>query len=215
MQTQKVISRILIISFLLSLLSWMSIHAESSNNNLSSSEETDQKIWRVVNKCPVNSLYIILRLYNRAVTYRDVEERLPVGSQGSSLVQLRDCAASFGLYARVVKGSPDSLNRCRLPALAHCDEEKETGHYVVILSVGNDEVELIDGTTAMVQTLTASEFRKRWSGHLILFEQRQAWWSYLSIPVGLALLGLGLFLFGRWRRRCLARRTMAESLSNS
>jgi hypothetical protein len=160
------------------------------------------EIWRTLNKCSINSLYMFLRLWHQSVAYEDLEARLPVGEHGTSLTEMRDCAAACGLRTKVIKATPETLGRYPLPAIAHCDEEKTTGHYVILVAMNEDTVHVIDGTTAVVGYPSLSEFRKTWSGYLLVNDNRP-WWAPL-IPVAISLSTISACLalwhwFG-WRR---------------
>jgi len=158
--------------------------------------------WRVAQKCGVNALYVALRLHGKQVDYRELESRLPVGEDGSTLADMKACARAFGLHAEVVKATPEALTRCRLPVIAHCEQERSrSGHYIVVMSVTPAGVQFIDGTTTAISTLTTSEFKQLWTGYLLVFENR-LWWSLL-FP-GAAILGLcsiGLATWARLRER--------------
>jgi len=160
---------------------------------------TDDKIWRVANQCSVNSLYVFLRLHGQEPTYAAIEERIPVGKRGTSLAEMRRCAAEFGLNTEVVKATPDALSSCPLPAIAHCEEQVGSGHYVVVLSTKEDWVEFVDGTTGVRDYSPMTDFRKRWSGYLLVV-QGGLWWRWLYLAAGLlGLVPLGLGLWWRWR----------------
>jgi hypothetical protein len=158
-------------------------------------------VWRTIYKCPINSMYILLRLYERPVRYEELEARLPVGQGGSNLTALRDCAAAYGLRTRVVKATPETLARSPLPAIAHCDEERTTGHYVVVLGItGQDNVHIIDGTTAVVSTQSLSDFRKIWSGYLLVADKRPWWGALFPVALGLGIVS-GCLAVWDWSRR--------------
>jgi hypothetical protein len=163
----------------------------------------DEKIWRVANQCSVNALYMLARLHGKKVNYAGIEDRLPVREKGTSLAEMRDCASEIGLPCRVFKTTPDVLNRCALPVIAHWEEQRGiTGHYVLVVAVKDGWVEYIDGTTAITDVLPMTEFRKRWSGYLLVPQEGKGWlwWVYLAAAV-LGPLSLGLALWSRRRGR--------------
>lgn len=171
------------------------------------------KVWRVANKCAVNALYIMLRLHGREIHYEDLEARLPVGPKGCSLQELRNGATHFGLKTRIVKLTPEDLRQCRLPIIAHFEEEKEiTGHYVVLAVVSPSGVEFIDGTSGIISTLPTHQFALNWSGYALVAEERPLW--HLLFPLAF-LLGVGaicLAIYGRLReRRNLMHETIART----
>lgn len=151
-------------------------------------------IWRTVNRCPINSLYIVLRMHGRPVDYRQLEQDIPISERGSSLVHLRDSANRYGLNALIVRETPNELPHYDLPVIAHWEEEKEsTGHYVVVTAATDTWVEYIDGGTAMINVMPMNEFSKRWTGYAVVFQRRTSWHAVFLSCVGLGVL---VILFG-------------------
>ena len=54
-------------------------------------------LWRTARACGTNCLYLLLQSRGLDVSYADVAAAVDVGETGSSLPQLRDAAARFGL----------------------------------------------------------------------------------------------------------------------
>jgi peptidase C39-like protein len=167
--------------------------------------DASPEIWRTANRCGANAAYIALRLNNIDADYDRVLERLPINERGTTLREMRDGLASFGLDVQVVRATPDSLRRCPLPVIAHFEEQKEAGgHYQVIIQARSDGVLAIDGTSANTGWIEMQEFREHWTGYLLIMERRP-WWRPLvpvAVVLGLAPLVLGLCLprrRGRWR----------------
>jgi hypothetical protein len=157
-------------------------------------------VWRTAKKCGVNSLYVLLRMNHKPARYQEVEAALPVTPEGTNIADVRRCAASFGLSTKVIKASPEALGDCPLPAIGHIEEERgSTGHFVVITAVGPQGVELIDGTTALLSDLSLSDFRKRWSGYLLVVDGGRRWrWVFPALAVaGAVTIALGVVASGR------------------
>lgn len=178
-----------------------------------SAQQADETRWRDAARCSVNSVYIGLKLLGRRVDYASVLERVPVGDKGARLTDLRDCAASFGVEAQVVRATPASLAACPLPAIAHCEEERQiTGHYVVVVGLTPDGVEYIDGTNGNSCTAPMAEFSKKWTGHLLLLQAPPRWrplfWTAVGLGAAITALAFVLKVKGYLRR---AWRTTAAS----
>jgi hypothetical protein len=176
-------------------------------------QQADETGWRDASRCSVNAVYIGLKLLGRRVDYASVLERVPIGEKGARLTDMRDCAASFGVEAQVVKATPASLAACPLPAIAHCEEEHQTtGHYVVVVGLTPDEVEYIDGTTGNSTTAPMAEFSKRWTGHLLLLQAPPRWrplfWTAVGLGAAITALASVLKVKGYFRG---ARRSTAAS----
>src|SRR5262249_3844338 len=148
--------------------------------------------------------YVVLRLRGRDVSYRDVEDRLPVSEAGTRITDMRDCARGFGMDAQVVKATPTALVRCPMPMIAHMEEERKvSGHYVVVVAADGDQVELMDGTAGVPRTVSMTEFGKEWTGYLLLVRPRPWWRSLFWVAAGLGVVVLalaGVLKFARPRR---------------
>jgi Peptidase C39 family len=156
--------------------------------------------WRIQQRCPVNTLYVVLRLYCKDVSYQEILEQLPIDREGSSLADMRDFAARRGLPGRVLKLPPEKLSQVRFPVIAHLEgdhfegEAATYGHFIVLLQVGQNEegfskVEYIDGTTGMTAFMSAVEFRQRWTGFVLAFDPQSAG-TGLLLPAAMSLGGL-------------------------
>lgn len=165
------------------------------------SETHSQQVWRAARCCGANSLYLFLNTHGRPTEYQAIEREVPVGPQGTSLPQLRDAAGHLGLSAAILRGAPADLARADLPVIAHLDSpENGGGHFVLIVRCGADEVEWIDGTTALARTVRADEFRRVWTGYYLAPAHftLPAWlpWAFSAALTFAAAAG-----FWRWRVR--------------
>ncbi len=142
-------------------------------------------VWRAANKCSVNALYVALRLQHVQLKYADAERTMQVNAAGSSLADLHRCAGEFGMSSVMLRITPDALSQSHLPCVAHLEEERSvTGHFVVVVAAGREWVEYIDGTTVATHLVSMSEFRKSWTGYVLLFEH-PPWWKRLLPAAGL------------------------------
>ncbi len=173
----------------------------------------EAKTWRIGNKCGINVIYLMASLLTNKPDYEQVERLVPVDEKGTTLVQMRDGARPFGLNLEIVKGTPEALLACRLPVVAHWEEEQgSTGHYVIVLAASENEVQYIDGTSAMISTVSMTDFLRKWTGFLLLPSEGQRWRAALpaAAVVGASLLGISLFL-GRRRLNSLSVQKPAEA----
>jgi peptidase C39-like protein len=183
-------------------------NAQEPNVGTSPASQEDGLIWRTANKCGQNCIYMLLKLRGASVRYDDVERRLPIAGEGTTLVALRDCLRSFGVASHIVRGTPEALVRANMPLIAHWDEEgAPVGHFVVIMAANARGVQYLDGTTAIIASLPMPEFQKKWSGYL-LTPLNPPWWQPLPL-VAVALGGLSVILAVSGRRR--SRRPLAKS----
>jgi len=136
---------------------------------------------------------MLLKLHGEKATYEEIESQLPVTRSGSSITDMRAYLRAQGLNATILKATPETLLRCPLPLIAHHEEEKATtGHYVIVLATDSERVDFLDGTTAIDTTQAMTEFRKNWSGYVLVIEERP-WWHRL-FPVAFILGGVSVCL---------------------
>jgi hypothetical protein len=132
--------------------------------------------WQRNNLCGLNSVYLMLRLLNRRVSYATfLAEVEPVNEAGLSLAEMRDLAERLGLPCEVVRGSPSALDRISPPAVFHLGEEGPAGHFVVFYAERPTRTgpvrEFTDGTTGLYWDLTDENLAwltRNWSGYVLV-----------------------------------------------
>lgn len=163
-----------------------------------------REVWRVANRCAVNATYLMLRLKGRPADYRTIDAAAPVSKRGTSLAELRQLVTRFGLQARIVKSSPALLSQVSLPAIAHVEEQRgTTGHYIIVTALHPNGIETIDGTSAALLFTPMSEFRKAWTGYLLV-EEPAPMATYAVVILVLAGVALVIIGFLPWRSRAAA-----------
>jgi hypothetical protein len=165
----------------------------------SEADSAPSPIWRQPRQNGANALYLFLRLHHRPVSYAAVEKALPAADHGHSLLQLRDASRQLGLPAGVYKCRPDDLARGPLPVVALLDNPSGTGGtFVVLLNQNGGSWFFLNAVTATVEEMSADEFRRRWSGSVLV---RRAAWPPWVVSLGGSLVVLaayGLFVWRRW-----------------
>jgi hypothetical protein len=85
-----------------------------------------------------------------------------------------------------------------MPVIAHLDGLRPGGRFVLVFAPGNVNYGLIDGTTATIKDLPADEFRRNWSGYVLVadLEDRRPW----MLSAGTGILMLAIYAWWRVRR---------------
>ena len=86
---------------------------------------------------------------------------------GTNLRGLLQAAEALGFAAKAVKGPFEALAQVPLPAIAQVTTEEGLGHFLVLHRVRNAAVVVADPARG-VRTLTRDEFRRQWTGYLLL-----------------------------------------------
>ncbi len=164
--------------------------------------------------CGPTALYIWLRLLGHDVAYDEVSRCVPVARQGTSLAQLAEGARRWTRGARVLRVSPDEIERLRLPVIAHGRFRGQTsneGHYVVVVKVTPVGAVCIDAGRGLRVEIAKSDFAAFSSGYVLTQRDTLASWNR---QVAILALGLGVLYGSRaiWRFLCLRRSVAGAAL---
>ncbi len=168
--------------------------------------------------CGPNSLYMLLKLQGRPVTFPQVAQELGSDNKLTSLLELHKTAARFGLSTRIRRCPLEDLDRCTTPFIAHTRTgyflaDAQIGHYLLVLKVDGDVVQVVDGTTGVVFRTRRSRIASsnRWTGYVLEpTAVQQAWSEVISLNgVGLLALVLVTLLPSRWRSRAAVTKVAA------
>ena len=115
--------------------------------------------------CGAAALAMVLASFDRPVPVELLEDELPIGPRGTSMLALRDSAARHGLEATGWRVSWAHLASVPLPAIAFVDGD----HFVVVLRADASMVELADPSRGRLR-LSRRAFARRWRGEILTFQ---------------------------------------------
>ena len=98
--------------------------------------------------------------------------------RGSNVLGIFEAAENMGFTAKGVKGGMDAIDKIPLPAIAHVVIKEQLHHYIVIYSVSKDNIEAMDPAFGKIETYSFEEFKKIWSGVLVLFAPNDNFRTY-------------------------------------
>lgn len=168
-------------------------------------EKVNDVIWRSERCCGVNCAYVMLKTHEIQVDYMQLQRSLLDSSELPSLTDLRDAMREAGLPVEIGKTTADGLTAIGKPVIAHLDlvgaRGTTGGHFVIVLSIDNNNIQYLDGTTALIQTKSTADFMRRWSGYVVF---RDAGPLQQAKPLLIsAVLGIGVGLALAWGARLL------------
>lgn len=141
--------------------------------------------------CGPNSLYMFLKMCGREVSYERVAALCGAGKRATAILELRDAASRLGLGTRIRRINDATLAHCRFPIIAHARHQigerrvGQIGHYVLVVSVDETSVSLIDGTCAALIRYPRDHFMEFTSG--VILERRSLlydWnWGHILLSV--------------------------------
>jgi hypothetical protein len=169
---------------------------ESSADTSSAADGVET--WRDAPHDDVNTLYLFLRCWGHGATHAQTEEALRKRGPHASFVDLRNVAHQFSLRSSVFQCPPGKLGQGALPAVVMMDFVPERGGaFALVVNYNGESWQLIDGATATVQDISDDEFRRRWSGFVLLAEVDHSVFRQFSL-----IVGIGIFLvYVAWRFR--------------
>jgi hypothetical protein len=156
--------------------------------------------------CGPNVLYMLLKLQGRPVTYQQVVQALGSDDKMTSLLELREAAARLGLPNRIRRCTLEELGRGILPCIAHTRSEymrrsPQGGHYLLVLKVDGEMIQVVDGTTGYVFRTTGPKLAEIWTGYVLEPRAVQQAWTEVITLNGVGLLAvLGVVLLASHRR---------------
>lgn len=162
-----------------------------------------------ITDCAAACLASVLAWYKREVPIARIRQYAATDQKGTSAWGIIQAAKKLNLSAKGVRGDIDALAEAPCPAIAHVVIQQRLQHYVVLYSVSNTHVQVMDPATGKMETMPMDTFKACWSGILILLSPDDGFtrgsekvsvsqrFMYLLKPhraiLGQVLLGAALF----------------------
>lgn len=130
------------------------------------------KIWtkqRDKNECAVACLNSIFRFYNLRLSYYKIKDDLNTDLRGNSIWSIVNVAKKYKFISKGVKSeNKESLfSDINYPVIANVITEFQDLHYIVILSINNNWMEIFDPAVGK-KNILIDEFIEMWTGYLVL-----------------------------------------------
>jgi len=88
--------------------------------------------------------------------------------KGTNLLGMIEAAAKMGFSAKGVRASYENIAELPVPAIAHVVIKERLQHYVVVYSVNERYIEVMDPADGILHQLPHETFKQIWSGVLLL-----------------------------------------------
>lgn len=158
-------------------------------------------VWRTGENDGLCCLFLQLKQLGYGETFATYLQRIGTGRRVSSLSDLVEAANDLGYDVAPVRLTPSELAAAKLPLIVHLEySDQDSGYFAVPLHVGEDDVVLFHGPSAMLIQMDSDIFRHQWSG-AALSPGWAGWYSHQRIAVAIALLPVIALVFLRVRRR--------------
>mgnify|MGYP001570018608 CR=1 FL=1 len=118
--------------------------------------------------CGAACLASVAKYYKLNVLVARIRKKAGTDSKGTNVLGLIEAARDLGFDAKGVKGPYESLFKIPKPAIAHVIVREVHHHFVVICKIRSRYIEIMDPADGLMHRKTHAEFKKEWSGVLLL-----------------------------------------------
>lgn len=123
---------------------------------------------RDITDCGAACLASIAAYYKLRLPVSRVRQLASTDKKGTNILGLIEAANKIGFDAKGVKGEFDSLFKIPTPAIAHVVVKDVLHHYVVVYKATSKHIQIMDPADGAVHDYSHEEFRKIWSGVLVI-----------------------------------------------
>ncbi len=123
---------------------------------------------RDITDCGAACLCSIANHYDLKMPVSKIRQIAGTDKKGTNALGLIEAATKMGFSAKGVKGDISAIPKIPVPTIAHVIVKEVLHHYVVIYQTTEKEVEVMDPATGKLEAHTIEDFKKIWTGVLIL-----------------------------------------------
>ncbi len=121
-----------------------------------------------ITDCGAACLASISAYYKLEIPIARIRQYAGTDKKGTNVLGLIEAAQKLGFEAKGVRGDFDSIFKIPKPAIAHVIVKEHLQHYVVIYGIDKKHVKIMDPGTGKIHKKTHDEFKKEWTGVLVL-----------------------------------------------
>ena len=123
--------------------------------------------------CGAACLASVAGHYGLQLPIAKIRQLCHTDKRGTNALGLIQGLEQMGFNAKGVKASLENLPKAPLPAIAHTIFKEQYQHYVVIYKIHKGKISVMNPAYGKIETYTAEEFAKIWTGILILLEPNE------------------------------------------
>lgn len=123
---------------------------------------------RDITDCGAACLASVAAWHRLSIPVSRIRQYAGTDRKGTNVFGLVEAATKIGFIARGVKGEWESLFQVPKPAIAHTIVKDVMTHYVVLLGASRSCIEVMDPADGRIHRISHDEFRKEWTGVLVL-----------------------------------------------
>ena len=123
---------------------------------------------RDITDCGATCLASVAAYYKVNIPVSRIRQYAGTDKKGTNIRGLVEAAEKMGFLAKGVKGEWDSLFKIPKPAIAHIIVKGILTHYVVVIKTTDKYIEIMDPGDGDLHKLTHEDFKRQWTGVLVL-----------------------------------------------
>ena len=123
---------------------------------------------RDITDCGAACLASVASHYKLNLPVARIRQLAGTDKKGTNVLGMIEAAQKLGFEAKGVKGAFESLFKIPKPSIAHVIVKEVLHHFVVIYKTTTKYIEIMDPADGQIHRKTYDEFKKEWTGVLIL-----------------------------------------------
>jgi ATP-binding cassette, subfamily C, bacteriocin exporter len=127
-----------------------------------------------ITDCGATCLASIGAYYKLELPIARIRQYAGTDKKGTNVLGLIEAAQKIGFQAKGVRGDFESLFKIPKPAIAHIIVKEKLQHYIVIYKVDKRYIKIMDPGTGKIHKKTHTEFKKEWTGVLVILLPNQS-----------------------------------------
>lgn len=129
---------------------------------------------RDITDCGAACLASIASFHDLKLPVSRIRQLASTDKKGTNILGLIEAANKLGFDAKGVRGEFDSLFKIPKPSIAHVIIKEVLHHYVVIYNATSKYIEVMDPADGQMHWHSHAEFKKIWTGVLVLMLPNQS-----------------------------------------
>jgi len=126
-----------------------------------------------ITDCGAACLASIAAHYHLEIPIARIRQYASTDKKGTNVLGLLEASEKLGFEAKGVRGDFESLFQIPKPTIAHVIVKEVLHHYVVIYEVTKTYIKIMDPGNGKMHKKTHEEFKKEWTGVLVLLMPKQ------------------------------------------
>ncbi len=121
-----------------------------------------------VTDCGAACLAYVFHQHGLELSISVIRQKSGTNRSGTTALGLVDTAKNFGFEAKGVRCQPDDLRNVTLPGIAHVVTDRGHQHFVVVCSIGQKTLRVMDPATGKIEAWARDQFCAQWTNVFLI-----------------------------------------------